>query len=131
MLVCVHILARLVASDQTDHGPGRGKTNLVGEREQNVENVQQRGRRGRVERRRRWDRRTPKPFTPNSSSGAYVPVRTGPALRSNSNSTHSQTEINRILRYTELSIKIFAQMIAGEVNYRTLRMYETCQTRQR
>lgn len=71
MLVCVHILARLAASDQKDHGPGRGKINLVGEREQNVENVQQRGRRGGVERRRRWDRRrTPKPFTPNSSSGA-------------------------------------------------------------
>lgn len=63
--------------------------------------------------RRRRDRRTPKPFTPISSSGAYVPVRTGPASCSNSNSTHSQTEINRILRYAELSIKIFAQTIAA------------------
>lgn len=61
----------------------------------------------------RWNRRTPKDFTPNSSSGANVPVWTGPAFCSNSNSTHSQTEINRILRYTKLSIKIFVQMIAA------------------
>lgn len=112
MLVCVRILVRLAASDQTDHGPGRGKINLVGEREQNVKNVQQKGMRGEEER-RRWDRRTPKAFTPNSSSRAYVPARTGPAFCSNSNSTHSQTEINRILRYTQLSTKICAQMIAG------------------
>lgn len=105
MLVCFCILVRLAACDQTDHGPGRGKINLVGEREPNVENVQQRG--------GRWDRRTAKPFTPCSSSRTYVPVRTGPACCSNSNSSHSQTEINRILRYTELSIKIFAQMIAA------------------
>lgn len=30
MFVCARILARLAASDQTDHGPGRGKINLVG-----------------------------------------------------------------------------------------------------
>lgn len=112
MLVCVRILVRLAASDQTDPGPGRGKINLVGEREQNVKNVQQKGMKGEEER-RRWDRRTPKAFTPNSSSRAYVPARTGPAFCSNSNSTHSQTEINRILRYTQLSTKIFAQMIAA------------------
>lgn len=113
MLVCVRILARLAASDQTDHGPGRGKINPVRERDQNVENVQVKGVRGEEER-RRWDRRTPQPFTLNSSSGAYVPARTGPAFYSNSNSTHSQTEINRILRYTQPSIKIFAQMILAQ-----------------
>lgn len=68
--------------------------------------------------RRRRDRRTP--FTPISSSGAYVPVRTGPASRSNSNSTHSQTEINRILRYAEPSIKDICADDCGvaEVNHR-------------
>lgn len=70
--------------------------------------------------RRRRDRRTPKPFTPISSSGAYVPVRTGPASCSNSNSTHSQTEINRILRYAEPSIKDICadDRDVAEVNYR-------------
>lgn len=52
MLVCVRILVRLAASDQTDPGPGRGKINLVGEREQNVKNVQQKGMKGERERRR-------------------------------------------------------------------------------
>lgn len=103
MLVCVCILARLAASDQKEHGPGRGqiktgRTKCNRERERKGEAMGQ---------------EDSKPFTPDSSSGAYVPVRTGPGFYSNSNSAHSQTEINRILRYAELLIKIFAQMTAA------------------
>lgn len=106
MLVCVGILARLAASDQKEHGPGRGQIKTG--RTKCNKCTTERGGGGGV-----MGQEDSKPFTPNSSSGACVPVRTGPGFYCNSNSAHSQTEINRILRYTGLLIKIFAQMIAA------------------
>lgn len=105
MLVCARILVRLAAGDQTDHGPGRGKIKGTKCRKYTTEREEGRGGDGTG-------------GLQNSSPQTHPPGHmflSGQARPSavNSNSTHSQTEINRILRYTELSIKIFAQMIAA------------------
>lgn len=109
MLVCVCILVRLAASDQKEHRPGRGQIK-TGRTKCNKRTTEREEGGGEGEAVGQEDFKT---LHPKLILWAYVPVRTGPGFYSNSNSAHSQTEINRILRYTQLLIKIFAQMSAA------------------